>query len=110
MSIYNLTKSPVDSNRIKKIAKDVIANSEQDRKIALETAEEFKTKAEQFPPDIEGAGEAIIGYESLRVECLKLAQTSKNQVTKILSELIKLEGIQAKNTKEDLTFSSLDED
>lgn len=106
-----MKNAPIDSNRIKKYAKEIIISSEEDRKLALALAEEFKQKSESMPADIEGAGEVIIGYENLRVECLKLAQTSKTAVTKILSELIKLEAINSKlNPKEELDFSNLEDE
>ena len=82
-SPYVLKKPPLDPNRLQKICKKVIDESGDDRQLALETHRFFRQMVDENPQDSTA--------KSLMVDCLKLAQTSKNSVLKIVDLLIKLE-------------------
>jgi hypothetical protein len=70
-------------NRIQKICKTLIDEAGSDRGLALEAHKFFKAMVEENPQDNTA--------KQLMVDCLKAAQTSKNNVIKILDLVIKLE-------------------
>ena len=73
----------MDANRLQKIAKSVLAECKDDRKKALATHDYFKAMVEANPTDSVA--------KNLMVDCLKLAQQSKNNVVKMVDLLIKLD-------------------
>lgn len=70
-------------NRFQKIAKDLIKESSEDRKLALETHKFFR--------EMVAANSNDSTAKNLMVECLKVAQASKNNVIKILNLVVKME-------------------
>mgnify|MGYP003651481335 CR=1 FL=1 len=77
--------------RIGRITKKLIDECNDDRERALETHRFFRQLVDENPQD--GAAKALM------VECLKVAQTSKNHVTKLLNLAVKLEEIQITNNE-----------
>jgi hypothetical protein len=73
----------MDQNRLQKICKKIIDEANDDRKLALETHRFFRQMLDENPQDASA--------KSLMVDCLKLAQTSKSSVVKVVDLLIKLE-------------------
>ena len=94
---YNLKKPPIDKNRLQKICKRVIDESNEDRELALESHRFFRQLLDENPQDASA--------KSLMVECLKVAQTSKRSITKIVELLIKLDI--AQNSSESIDTNSL---
>jgi len=92
-------------SRIQKICKDLIKEAAEDRELALEAHRYFKRQAED---NDDGAS------KQLMVDSLKVAQSSKNNVVKILNLVIKMEESSSDNlTKaskgaENSVFSELD--
>jgi len=82
-SDYVLKRNVMDSNRIKKIAKRVIEDCHTDRKLALECYKYFKNMVDENPTDSVA--------KNLMTDCLKLAQTSKTNVIKVMDLIVKLE-------------------
>ena len=74
---------PLSINRIKKIAKDLITESAEDRKLALEAHRFFRQMVDENGTDSTA--------KSLMVDALKVAQASKNNVIKIMGLVIKME-------------------
>ena len=101
-SPYVLKKPPLDPNRLQKICKKVIDESNDDRKLALETHRFFRQMVDENPQDSTA--------KNLMVDCLKLAQTSKNSVLKIIDLLTKIDMVQSKGNKAevDSLYSQLD--
>ena len=87
-SPYILKKPPIDSNRLQKTCKKVIDEANDDRQLALETHRFFREMLDENPQDATA--------KNLMVDCLKLAQTSKNSILKVVDLLIKLESVQTK--------------
>ena len=100
---YQLKNSPIDPNRIKKICKQIVDEGIKDRSLALEAYKMFKTMVDDNPQDV--------AARSLMLDCLKLAQTSKQSTIKIVDCLIKLEatGGKGKDKGESSMFSQLDQ-
>ena len=73
----------MDPNRLQKIAKKLIDESSEDRKLALDTMRYFRDMVEDNQMDSTAKG--------LIVDCLKLAQSSKDKTIRILDLLLKLE-------------------
>jgi len=96
-SPYKLKNNPLDTGRIIKIAKTLIDEAGEDRKLALESHKFFRAMVEeaQNDPDARPDSTAM----NLMVECLKVAQNSKNNVIKIMGLVAKLE----EASKEDKT-------
>ena len=69
--------------RIQKIAKDLISEAKDDRELALTTHRFFRQMVDENPQDSTA--------KSLMVDCLKVAQASKNNVIKILNLVVKME-------------------
>lgn len=82
-SPYVLKNPPIDKNRIQKVCKKVLDESNEDRKLALDTHRFFRQMLDENPQDASA--------KSLMVDCLKLAQTSKTSTLKIIDLLIKLD-------------------
>ena len=102
-SPYVLKNSPLDSNRIQKVCKKVIDESNEDRKFALETHRFFRAMLDENPQDASA--------KNLMVDCLKLAQTSKGNILKVVDLLIKMEASQARGSEKseiDSLYSQLD--
>ena len=72
----------LNPNRIQKIAKDLIGEAKQDRDLALVTHKFFRAMVDENPQDSTA--------KQLMVDCLKVAQASKNNVIKILSLVSKM--------------------
>ena len=102
-SPYILKTSPLDRNRLQKICKRVIDEANEDRKFALETHRFFRQMLDENPQDASA--------KNLMVDCLKLAQTSKGSILKVVDLLIKLEGAKSKGSDKaeiDTLYSQLD--
>ena len=90
-----------DANRLQKVAKNILDESKSDRDKALDTYDFFKTRVENDPED----GDSKRGM----VECLKLAQSSKNAAIKLVDLFVKM-GIKVNddgNSDVVLNFDSL---
>lgn len=102
-SPYILKNPPIDPNRLQKVCKKVIDEANEDRKFALETHRFFRQMLDDNPQDASA--------KNLMVDCLKLAQTSKTSILKVIDLLIKLETNQSKGTGNadvDSLYSQLD--
>ena len=82
-SDYILTKPAIDINRLQKVAKKLLDESADDRKLALETMRYFRSMVEDNPADSTA--------KSLIVDCLKLAQSSKDKALKVIDILLKVD-------------------
>ena len=104
---YKLKRSVLDNNRIQKVAKKLIDESGQDRKLALDNLQYFKDMVQENPNDSTA--------KSLIVDCMKLAQQSKDKVIKVIDLMIKLEDktstqkTKASGSSEQNMFNALDE-
>ena len=96
---YVLKKPVIDANRIQKIAKKVLDETADDRDKALETYEFFKRRVEQSPDD----GDSKRGM----VECLKLAQNSKNATLKLVDLFMRMGLGDFRDSKTSLSFDNL---
>lgn len=81
---YVLKRSPFDKNRMLKVGKSILEEAKEDRDFALDAHQYFKSMVERSEDTDNDA-------KRLMVECLKLAQSSKNSAIKALSLMIKLE-------------------
>jgi hypothetical protein len=90
VSNYNLKKSPLTKNRIHKIAKNLIEESFEDRKCALEAFRYFKDKVDTFHADRE-MREVVSKAEQCMVDCLKLAAQSREKAIRGIEMAIKAE-------------------
>jgi len=100
---YILKNSPIDKNRIQKTCKKVIDEANEDRQLALETHRFFRQMLDDNPQDA--------AAKNLMVDCLKLAQTSKGSILKVVDLLIKLEAVQNKGSEKneiDSLYNQLD--
>ena len=99
---YVLKKPAMDPNRIQKISKKLLDECSEDRNLALEAYRYFKDMVDENPRDTSA--------KSQMVDCLKLAQSSKNNIIKLVDLLIKLETTksQAGEGSESSIFSQLD--
>ena len=108
VTTYIPKTSLLSPTRIQKMTKKLIDVCNDDRARALETHRFFRQLVDENPQD--GSAKALM------VECLKVAQTSKNHVAKLLNLAIKLEEIgsvtddhtKASGKKVDSVFSELD--
>ena len=92
--------------RVQKMAKDVVKDCVKDRELALETYRLFRQMVEENPQDS--------AAKNLMADCLKIAQSSKNNVIKVMTLIIKMEDMGSDKTKtsgksNDSVFSELDE-
>jgi len=102
-SKYILKNPPIDRNRIQKVCKKVMDEANDDRKLALDTHRFFRQMLDDNPQDATA--------KNLMVDCLKLAQTSKVSILKVVDLLIKLDTAQFKGTdkaESDSLYSQLD--
>tara|TARA_Y100001951_G_C11197661_1_gene215263 strand:- start:38 stop:379 length:342 start_codon:yes stop_codon:yes gene_type:complete len=90
---YVLKRSPFDKNRMLKIGKNILDEAKEDRDLALESHQYFKEMVERSDGTDNDA-------KRLMVDCLKLAQSSKNNSIKTLTLLIKLEELGASPSSE----------
>ena len=81
---YVLRRSPFDKNRMLKIGKNILEEASEDRDLALQAYRYFKDMVEHSENTDNDA-------KRLMVDCLKLAQSSKNNSIKTLSLMVKLE-------------------
>ena len=86
-SEYKLKAPVLDYNRLQKICKQIMDDSKEDRNLALEAHRYFRRMVEENPQDASA--------KNLMVDCLKLAQSSKNNSIKTLTLMIKLEELEA---------------
>jgi len=92
--------------RIQKIAKDLISEAKVDRDLALQAHRSFRQMVDENPQDSTA--------KSLMVDCLKVAQASKNNVIKVLNLVVKMEEssepakTKANKGATNSTFSDLD--
>ncbi len=82
-SPYVPKTSHLSPTRIQKLAKDLISEAKDDRELALNTHKFFRQMVDENPQDSTA--------KSLMVDCLKVAQASKNNVIKILNLVVKME-------------------
>ena len=92
---YVLKSSPVDRNRLQKMCKKIMDEAAEDRTLALETHRFFRVMVDENPNDS--------ASKNLMVDCLKLAQTSKTSIIKVIDLLVKME----RSTSEELSDKSL---
>lgn len=105
VTTYIPKNNPLGGTRIQKIAKKLIEESNEDRSLALDTHRFFRQMVDENPQDS--------AAKSLMVDCLKVAQASKNNVVKIIGLMIKMEEVGTDKTKATTTpsasaFSELD--
>ena len=74
---YVLKRSPFDKNRMLKVGKSILDDARHDRQLALESHSYFKEM-------VEASENTDNDAKRLMVECLKLAQSSKNNSVKTL--------------------------
>jgi hypothetical protein len=90
-SNYVPKNSILGPTRIQRIAKKLIDESAEDRKLALDAHRFFRGMVDENPQDA--------AAKSLMVDSLKVAQASKNNVVKILNLMVKMEEAPADKTK-----------
>ena len=79
-----IPKTPImNPMRIQRIAKKLIDEAGEDRQLALEAHRFFREMVDENPQDA--------AAKNLLVDCLKVAQASKNNIVKVLNLLIKME-------------------
>lgn len=83
VSNYIPKNNPLGGTRLQKIAKKLIDESNEDRSLALDTHRFFRQMVDENPQDA--------AAKNLMVDCLKVAQASKNNVVKIIGLMIKME-------------------
>lgn len=93
------------STRIQRIAKKLIDEAGEDRKLALEAHRFFRAMVDENPQDA--------AAKNLMVDTLKVAQASKNNVVKVINLMIKMEELPRDKTKaskgaENSVFNELD--
>jgi hypothetical protein len=79
--------NPLSKARLIKSAKDILKTCDDDRDKALSLFEHFK----EIARDGEVETEIRLQANKLAVDCLKLAQTSKDKSVKLIDTLIKLD-------------------
>jgi len=80
---YIPKNNPLGGTRLQKIAKKLIEESNEDRTLALDTHRFFRQMVDENPQDS--------AAKNLMVDCLKVAQGSKNNVIKVIGLMIKME-------------------
>jgi hypothetical protein len=91
VSTYIPKNNPLGGTRLQKIAKKLIEESNEDRNLALDTHRFFRQMVDENPQDS--------AAKNLMVDCLKVAQASKNNVVKIIGLMIKMEESGSDKTK-----------
>ena len=89
---YVFKTSPIDENRIKKIAKTLIDDAKVDRELTLEAYRYFRDLAEENPQD--NVAKNQMGA------LLKVLQTTHSKTVDALNSLLKLEDLNIKKTRE----------
>ena len=89
--IYTPKQSYFSELRVQKIAKDVVRDSTQDRKLALEAFDYFKNMVADNPLDDKAKAEMS--------KALDLAQGANDKVVKILDLMLKMTQAEMKTTK-----------
>ena len=85
---YQLKRGVLDANRLQKHAKKIIDDAAEDRTLALEAYRYFKEMVDENPQDSVA--------KSQMVDCLKLAQTSKTNIVKVMDLIVKIDTIKEK--------------
>ena len=85
---YVLKRPVMDSNRVQKYAKKILDESSEDRTMALEAYRYFKEMVDENPQDSVA--------KSQMVDCLKLAQTSKTNILKVMDIVVKVDSMKQK--------------
>ena len=100
-SNYIPKTSIMGPTRIQRIAKKLIDEAAEDRKLALETHRFFREMIAENPQDA--------AAKNLLVDTLKVAQASKNNVIKILNLMVKMEetGTDTKTTASQGSMNSV---
>ena len=98
---YVLKNSPVDKNRLQKICKKIMDEAVEDRNLALETHRFFREMVDENPNDS--------ASKNLMVDCLKLAQTSKTSIIKVIDLLVKMERSSSEEFSDKSLFDQLNE-
>ena len=80
---YELKGNVMSANRIKKMCKELITECKDDKARALDAFEFFETRATGETPDRDA--------QRCMVECLKISQSSKGDVIKLMGMLMKFE-------------------
>ena len=105
VSNYIPKNNPLGGARLQKIAKKLIDESNEDRSLALDGHRFFRQMVDENPQDSPA--------KNLMVDCLKVAQASKNNVVKIIGLMIKMEEsgtekIKSSNQSPTTVFAELD--
>lgn len=87
---YVLKKPVIDLNRLVKICKTCIEDGNSDRKLAIETLAFFRTLVDENPNDDTA--------KKCMTDCMKLAQTAKVNLTKVIDLIIRIEDLQDKRS------------
>jgi len=82
MTTYKLKNSPIDANRLNKQIKEILDNSKSDRDMAIAAYNYFKEMVDENDSDV--------AAKNCMVECLKLAQTARNNSVKMAETLYKM--------------------
>lgn len=89
--VYTPKQSYFSEQRVQKMAKDVVRDSSQDRKLALEAFEYFKDMVADNPLDDKAKAEMS--------KALDLAQGANDKVVKILDLMLKMTQAEMRGTK-----------
>jgi len=101
--LYTPKTSYFSEPRVQKLAKDVVRDCAQDRKMALEAFEYFKQMVANNPLDDKAKAEMS--------KALDLAQGANDKVVKVLDLMLKMTQAEMRTTKktENLSFEDLDQ-
>lgn len=99
---YVLKRSPFDKNRLLKMGKEMLSEASSDRNHALECYQYFKDMVEE-------SGGTDNTAKNLMVDCLKLAQNSRNSTTKLFAMMSKLLEVEANGGEGSAEGISLEE-
>jgi|TARA_R100000008_G_C3543413_1_gene146143 hypothetical protein len=97
---YVLKTSPIDGNRIKKIAKQLVDDAKEDRDLTLEAYRFFKELAEENPAD--NVAKTQMGA------LLKILQSTHSKTVDAINALLKYEDLQLKRERTDAVKGSDD--
>tara|TARA_R110000824_G_scaffold339503_1_gene526021 strand:+ start:190 stop:525 length:336 start_codon:yes stop_codon:yes gene_type:complete len=87
-SEYKLKNGVLDANRLQKHAKKIIEDANEDRSLALEAYRYFKNMVDENPQDSVAKAQMV--------DCLKLAQTSKTNIVKVIDLVVKIDTLKEK--------------
>ena len=96
---YQLKRGVLDANRLQKHAKKIIEDAAEDRTLALEAYRYFKNMVDENPQDSVS--------KSQMVDCLKLAQTSKANIVKVMDLIVKIDSIKGKDQGSKTSMASV---